>query len=65
MTNVNKLIIWLETLKTIQIMIKAIEDYHVEGVQTTLPLGNCFLNVRTFRSGKLCICKITTVPEML
>jgi hypothetical protein len=28
--------------KPIQIMIKAIEEYQVEGVQTTLPLGNLF-----------------------
>jgi propionyl-CoA carboxylase alpha chain len=38
-----KLITYGETCEeAIQIMIKAIEEYQVEGVQTTLPLGNLF-----------------------
>jgi propionyl-CoA carboxylase alpha chain len=38
-----KLITYGETREeAIQIMIKAIEEYQVEGVQTTLPLGNLF-----------------------
>jgi propionyl-CoA carboxylase alpha chain len=34
-------------------MIKAIEDYHVEGVQTTLAFGKFVLNMRLFVLGIL------------
>jgi acetyl-CoA carboxylase biotin carboxylase subunit len=48
-----KLIIYGETREeAIQIMIKAIEDYHVEGVQTTLPFGKFVFEHEAFRSGK-------------
>lgn len=38
--------------EAIQIMIKAIEDYRVEGVQTTLPFGKFVFEHEAFRSGK-------------
>jgi acetyl-CoA carboxylase biotin carboxylase subunit len=48
-----KLITYGETREeAIQIMIKAIEDYHVEGVQTTLPFGKFVFEHEAFRSGK-------------
>lgn len=47
-----KLITYGETREeAIQIMIKAIEDYHVEGVQTTLPFGKFVFEHEAFRSG--------------
>jgi acetyl-CoA carboxylase biotin carboxylase subunit len=48
-----KLITYGETREeAIQIMIKAIEDYHVGGVQTTLPFGKFVFEHEAFRSGK-------------
>jgi propionyl-CoA carboxylase alpha chain len=48
-----KLITYGETREeAIQIMMKAIEDYHVEGVQTTLPFGKFVFEHEAFRSGK-------------
>jgi propionyl-CoA carboxylase alpha chain len=48
-----KLITYGETREeAIQIMIKAIEGYHVEGVQTTLPFGKFVFEHEAFRSGK-------------
>ena len=48
-----KLITYGETREeAIQIMIKAIEDYHVEGVQTTLPFGKFVFEHEAFRYGK-------------
>lgn len=38
--------------EAIQLMIKAIEDYQVEGVQTTLPFGKFVFEHEAFRSGK-------------
>ncbi len=37
--------------EAIQLMIKAIENYHVEGAQTTLPFGKYVCNHEAFRSG--------------
>ncbi len=37
--------------EAIQLMIKAIENYYVEGVQTTLPFGEYVCNHDAFRSG--------------
>ncbi len=37
--------------EAIQIMLKAIEDYHIEGVQTTLPFGKFVFEHEAFRSG--------------
>ncbi len=37
--------------EAIQLMIKAIDNYHVEGVQTTLPFGKYVCNHDAFRSG--------------
>lgn len=37
--------------EAIQLMIKAIEDYHIEGVQTTLPFGKYVCEHEAFRSG--------------
>ena len=48
-----KLITYGETREeAIQIMIKAIEEYQVEGVQTTLPFGKFVFEHEAFRSGK-------------
>ncbi|MFV8359747.1 acetyl-CoA carboxylase biotin carboxylase subunit [Flavobacterium sp. LS1P3] len=48
-----KLITYGETREeAIQIMIKAIENYRVEGVQTTLPFGKFVFEHEAFRSGK-------------
>ncbi|PWA07412.1 acetyl-CoA carboxylase biotin carboxylase subunit [Flavobacterium psychrotolerans] len=48
-----KLITYGETREeAIQIMLKAIEDYKVEGVQTTLPFGKFVFEHEAFRSGK-------------
>ncbi len=48
-----KLITYGETREeAIQIMIKAIEDYRVEGVQTTLPFGKFVFEHEAFRCGK-------------
>ncbi|MFV5695609.1 acetyl-CoA carboxylase biotin carboxylase subunit [Flavobacterium sp. LB3P122] len=48
-----KLITYGETRnEAIQIMIKAIEAYQVEGVQTTLPFGKFVFEHEAFRSGK-------------
>ncbi|MEC5164692.1 acetyl-CoA carboxylase biotin carboxylase subunit [Flavobacterium sp. PL11] len=47
-----KLITYGETREeAIQLMIKAIDDYHVEGVQTTLPFGKFVFAHEAFRSG--------------
>jgi propionyl-CoA carboxylase alpha chain len=37
--------------EAIQLMIKAIDGYHVEGVQTTLPFGKFVFEHEAFRSG--------------
>jgi len=37
--------------EAIQIMLKAIENYHIEGVQTTLPFGKFVFEHEAFRSG--------------
>ncbi|MGB5228903.1 MAG: acetyl-CoA carboxylase biotin carboxylase subunit [Eudoraea sp.] len=37
--------------EAIQIMLKAIDDYHIEGVQTTLPFGKFVFEHEAFRSG--------------
>ncbi|KIA85519.1 acetyl-CoA carboxylase biotin carboxylase subunit [Flavobacterium sp. AED] len=48
-----KLITYGETREeAIQIMLKAIEGYQVEGVQTTLPFGKFVFEHEAFRSGK-------------
>jgi len=48
-----KLITYGETREeAIQIMIKAIDNYQVEGVQTTLPFGKFVMEHEAFRSGK-------------
>nr|WP_315200512.1 acetyl-CoA carboxylase biotin carboxylase subunit [uncultured Flavobacterium sp.] len=48
-----KLITYGQTREeAIQLMIKAIEDYLVEGVQTTLPFGKFVFEHEAFRSGK-------------
>ena len=47
-----KLIAYGETREeAIQLMIKAIDEYHVEGVQTTLPFGKFVFEHEAFRSG--------------
>ncbi|MDC1365402.1 biotin carboxylase, partial [Algibacter sp.] len=38
-------------LEAIQLMIKAIDNYHVEGVKTTLPFGKYVCEHEAFRSG--------------
>lgn len=48
-----KLITYGQTREeAIQLMIKAISNYHVEGVQTTLPFGKFVCEHEAFRSGK-------------
>ncbi|MFV5697623.1 acetyl-CoA carboxylase biotin carboxylase subunit [Flavobacterium sp. ZT3R17] len=48
-----KLITYGETREeAIQVMLKAIEGYQVEGVQTTLPFGKFVFEHEAFRSGK-------------
>jgi acetyl-CoA carboxylase biotin carboxylase subunit len=48
-----KLITYGDTREeAIQLMIKAIDDYQVEGVQTTLPFGKFVFEHEAFRSGK-------------
>lgn len=48
----SKLITYGETREeAIQRMLKAIDDYHVEGVQTTLPFGKFVLEHEAFRTG--------------
>ena len=37
--------------EAIQIMLQAIEDYHIEGVETTLPFGKFVFEHEAFRSG--------------
>ena len=37
--------------EAIQLMIKAISDYHIEGIQTTLPFGTFVCEHEAFRSG--------------
>ena len=37
--------------EAIELMIKAIDDYHIEGVQTTLPFGRFVCEHEAFRSG--------------
>ncbi|WP_179346543.1 acetyl-CoA carboxylase biotin carboxylase subunit [Winogradskyella ursingii] len=47
-----KLITYGETRdEAIQLMLKAIDNYHVEGVQTTLPFGRFVCEHEAFRSG--------------
>jgi propionyl-CoA carboxylase alpha chain len=47
-----KLITYGDTREeAIQLMIKAIDAYHVEGVQTTLPFGKFVFEHEAFRSG--------------
>ncbi|MCL6460541.1 MAG: acetyl-CoA carboxylase biotin carboxylase subunit [Flavobacterium micromati] len=47
-----KLITYGDTREeAIQLMIKAIDEYHVEGVQTTLPFGKFVFEHEAFRSG--------------
>jgi pyruvate carboxylase subunit A len=47
-----KLITFGETREeAIQLMLKAIADYHIEGVQTTLPFGRYACEHEAFRSG--------------
>lgn len=49
----SKLITYGETREeAIELMIKAIEDYKIEGVQTTLPFGKFVFEHEAFRSGK-------------
>lgn len=49
----SKLITYGETREeAIQLMIKAIDDYKIEGVQTTLPFGKFVFKHEAFRSGK-------------
>ncbi|MGB5822247.1 MAG: acetyl-CoA carboxylase biotin carboxylase subunit [Saonia sp.] len=38
--------------EAIQIMLQAIQDYHIKGVQTTLPFGQFVFEHEAFRSGK-------------
>jgi propionyl-CoA carboxylase alpha chain len=38
--------------EAIELMIKAIDDYKIEGVQTTLPFGKFVFEHDAFRSGK-------------
>ncbi len=48
----SKLITYGKTREeAIQLMIKAIDDYHVEGVQTTLPFGKFVCEHEAFKSG--------------
>jgi acetyl-CoA carboxylase biotin carboxylase subunit len=48
-----KLITYGETREeAIQLMLNAIDNYHVEGVQTTLPFGKFVFEHEAFRSGK-------------
>ena len=48
----SKLITYGKTREeSIQLMIKAIENYHVEGVSTTLPFGKFVMEHEAFRSG--------------
>jgi acetyl/propionyl-CoA carboxylase alpha subunit len=37
--------------ESIELMIKAIDNYHVEGVATTLPFGKFVMEHEAFRSG--------------
>ena len=49
----SKLITYGKTrVEAIQLMIKAIDNYIVEGVQTTLPFGKFVCEHKAFRSGK-------------
>jgi len=48
----SKLITYGSTrLEAIQLMIKAIDNYHIEGVKTTLPFGKYVCENKAFRSG--------------
>ena len=48
----SKLITYGKTREeAIQLMIKAIEDYHIEGVQTTLPFGKYVCEHEAFKTG--------------
>lgn len=48
----SKLITYGKTREeAIQIMIKAIDSYHIEGIKTTLPFGKYVCNHEAFRSG--------------
>ena len=48
-----KLITYGDTREeAIQLMIKAIDNYHIKGVQTTLPFGKYVFEHEAFRSGK-------------
>ncbi|MFH6768963.1 acetyl-CoA carboxylase biotin carboxylase subunit [Gaetbulibacter aquiaggeris] len=49
----SKLITYANTREeAIQLMIKAIDNYHIKGVQTTLPFGKYVFEHEAFRSGK-------------
>ena len=49
----SKLITFADTREeAIQLMIKAIDNYHIKGVQTTLPFGKYVFEHEAFRSGK-------------
>ena len=49
----SKLITYADTREeAIQLMIKAIDNYHIKGVQTTLPFGKYVFEHEAFRSGK-------------
>jgi propionyl-CoA carboxylase alpha chain len=49
----SKLITYGKTREeAIQLMIKAIDDYKIEGVETTLPFGKFVFEHQAFRSGK-------------
>ena len=49
----SKLITYADTrAEAIQHMLRAIDDYHIEGIQTTLPFGKFVMEHEAFRSGK-------------
>ena len=49
---ISKLITYGKTRdEAISLMLKAIEDYHIEGIQTTLPFGTYVCQHNAFRSG--------------
>jgi acetyl/propionyl-CoA carboxylase alpha subunit len=64
----SKLITYGKTREeAIQIMLKAIEDYEIEGVQTTLPFGKFVFEHEAFRSGNFNTHFVTNYysPEIL
>ena len=49
---ISKLITYGKTrIEAIELMIKAIENYKISGVETTLPFGKFVMNHESFRSG--------------